>query len=70
MEEQTHERVIKETINPMPHPSLLPPVYDIIHLPHDLGERHHIRYSFSFMPIFEGMAFELFILFLIYLYCI
>jgi hypothetical protein len=46
MEEQTHEKVINETVNPMPKPSLLPPVYDINHLPHDLGERHHIRFGF------------------------
>ena len=45
VEEQTHERVVEEIVNPMPppppppQPSSLPPVYDINRLPHDLGER-------------------------------
>jgi hypothetical protein len=47
VEEQTHERVAKEIINPMPPPlspsppqqSSLPPVYDINRLPQDPGER-------------------------------
>ncbi|KAI4987832.1 hypothetical protein ZWY2020_028590 [Hordeum vulgare] len=46
VEEETHERVIEEIVNPMPppppQPSSLPPVYDINRLPHDPGERHPI----------------------------
>ena len=46
VEEQTHERVVEEIVNPMPppppQPSSLPPVYDINHHPHDQGERRPI----------------------------
>jgi hypothetical protein len=48
VEEQTHERVVKEIVNPMPPPppppqpfSLLP-IYDIHRLSHDPGERRPI----------------------------
>jgi hypothetical protein len=41
VEEQTHERVVEEIVNPMPlpQPSSLPLVYDINRLPHDPSER-------------------------------
>ena len=41
VEEQIHDRVVEEIVNPMPppQPSSLPPVYDINRLPHDPGER-------------------------------
>ena len=44
VEEQIHERVVKEIVNPMPppQPSSLPPVYDINRLPHDPGKRRSI----------------------------
>jgi hypothetical protein len=44
VEEQTHERVVEEIVNPMPPPppSSLPPVYNINCLPHDQGERRPI----------------------------
>jgi hypothetical protein len=52
VDEQTHERVVEEIINPMPpplsppQPSSLPPVNDINRLPHDPGERRPIlKYS-------------------------
>jgi hypothetical protein len=42
VEEQTLERVIEETINPMPPPPPSSPVYDIDRLPHVPGERQPI----------------------------
>jgi hypothetical protein len=44
VKEQTLERVIEETVNPMPPPppQSSSPVYDNDRLPHDPGERHPI----------------------------
>ena len=39
VEEQTHERVVEEIVNPMPPPQ---PSSNTNRLPHDPGERHLI----------------------------